>query len=103
MILKLATAFLSAATIPAAAANHVIRSQGSLYCGGAVPFGFDEHGEAANIDAPPAIMFYRNADAVEAAISRGELHRPQICVNGAVLWQWPQGANEKPPTGGTPR
>ena len=37
------------------------------------------------------IDFYSAAD-VEAAISRSELNRPQITVNGKVIWRWPEPA-----------
>jgi len=34
------------------------------------------------------LCFYADADAVESAIQRGEVIRPQTRVNGEVVWEW---------------
>jgi hypothetical protein len=62
----------------------------SLYVGNAVLFGHDQSGETIDLPSPPPVMFYRDHSAVERSIARGEIDRPQIAVNGAVLWRWPE-------------
>lgn len=62
----------------------------NLYVGNGVLFACDDVGETISMPALPAVMFYKNAAAVEHAIQRGGIYRPQVVVNGTVLWQWPQ-------------
>jgi hypothetical protein len=63
---------------------------GKLYGGNALLYGFDAGGETCEFDPPPPVVFYGSADAVEAAITRGEVERPIMAVNKAVYWRWPE-------------
>lgn len=70
-------------------AIHYFSVVGKLYAGNAVIFAADDSGRTIDLPMLPPVVFFQNADAVEKAIERGELQRPQMAVNGAVLWQWP--------------
>jgi hypothetical protein len=61
-----------------------------LFCGNAVLFGHDQRGETIDLPAAPPVIFYRDFLAVEQAIGWGQIDRPQMAVNGAVLWRWPE-------------
>lgn len=65
---------------------------GRLIPGPTVLYGFDEAGETIDLRRSeiPDVAFYLGVNDVEAAIDRNEIERPEISVNGAVLWQWPQ-------------
>ena len=72
---------------------------GQLFAGKAVVYGYDGQGEGVDVKQSPAqfthnkeihLRFYHSAAEVEAAIMLAEIQRPQMRVNGAVLWQWPQ-------------
>jgi hypothetical protein len=62
----------------------------SLYVGNAVLFGHDERGETIDLPSPPPVIFYRDYSSVEQAINWNQIDRPQISVNGTVLWRWPE-------------
>jgi len=62
----------------------------NLYVGNAVLFACDDVGETVSLPALPSVMFYKGATEVERAIHRGEIDRPRVALNDAVLWQWPQ-------------
>ena len=61
-----------------------------LYEGNAVMFGFNKAGDTISLHTPPVVQFYRNANAVERAIDRGEIRRPSFAINNEIAWQWPQ-------------
>jgi hypothetical protein len=63
---------------------------GQLLEGGAIIFRADEAGETVDMVAIPPVMFYRSHVEVEQAIARGEVARPQMSVNGEVIWTWPE-------------
>jgi hypothetical protein len=64
--------------------------QRALFVGNAVLFGHDQRGETVDLPSPPPVMFYRDHLAVEQAINWNQIDRPQIAVNGTVLWRWPE-------------
>lgn len=72
--------------------QHYCGIAGHLIAGAAVLYGVDEAGETIDLmkSQIPDVRFYLGVNDVEAAIERGEIKRPQIAVNNAVLWQWPQ-------------
>jgi hypothetical protein len=57
--------------------------------GGAVLYAADAMGETVSIRAKPPVMFYRDAAEVEKAIAAGEVMRPEMSLNGEVVWRWP--------------
>lgn len=59
-----------------------------LYVGNAVLFASDDVGNTVDITSDPPVMFYRDTLMVEEAIKRGAINRPQVSVNGNVIWQW---------------
>jgi len=61
-----------------------------LYEGNAVVFDFNRAGDTVGLHTPPMVQFYRNANAVERAIDRGEIRRPSFAINNEIAWQWPQ-------------
>jgi hypothetical protein len=83
-----------------AAKQHYFAIYSKLYAGTAVAYGFDEAGETIDLpfDAMPEVDWFADHHAVEAAIRDGALKRPQLRVDGRLLWQWPepftQGENE---------
>ena len=58
----------------------------------AVPFGHDDKGGTIDLieDKVPPVLWIPNAAAVERNIELGLVERPQVCVNGAVVWQRPE-------------
>jgi len=66
---------------------------GRLYGGNAIIFGCNELGETVDLNYVPSITWFKNAHAVELAIQRGEVNRPEIKVNGKSIWQWPKKAD----------
>jgi hypothetical protein len=63
---------------------------GQLLEGGAIIFKAEEGGETSSMEMVPPVMFYRSHLEVEQAIARGEIARPQMSVNGEVVWRWPE-------------
>jgi hypothetical protein len=63
---------------------------GQLLEGGAIIFRADEGGDTVDMVSVPPVMFYRSHLEVEQAISRGEVVRPRMSVNGQVVWTWPE-------------
>ena len=62
-----------------------------LYAGNAVLYAFAPAGETIDIDEPlPPLDWFADASAVERAILRGAVMRPQLKVNGEVMWSWPE-------------
>jgi len=62
---------------------------GMLFAGNAVIYASDNAGATIDLPMLPPVMFFKDVEAVEYAIARGEVLRPQTAVNGAVLWRWP--------------
>lgn len=60
-----------------------------LFAGPAVLYAADDEGNTINISEVPTLKFYAAGSAVEAAMKRGEIIRPEMAVNGEVIWQWP--------------
>jgi len=60
-----------------------------LFAGNAVVYASDNTGATIDLPMLPPVMFFRDVEAVEQAITFGQVARPQTTVNGAVLWQWP--------------
>jgi hypothetical protein len=68
-----------------------------LYAGNAVVFGVDHGGATTDIEITAhafgsACRFMRGEQQVENAIKANAVERPQISVDGNVIWQWPQPA-----------
>lgn len=61
-----------------------------LFVGNAVLFAFNNVGETVDLPRPPPVIFYRDFLAVEQAIGWGQIERPQIALNGQVMWKWPE-------------
>jgi hypothetical protein len=61
-----------------------------LFVGNGVLYGHDQRGETVDLPSPPPVIFYRDFSAVEQAIGWNQIDRPQISVNGTVLWRWPE-------------
>jgi hypothetical protein len=65
--------------------------EGRLYAGNAVLYGY-ETGSGVDKDMthmPPA-LFFKDYEAVETAIKEGFVSRPEIAINGEVIWRWPE-------------
>ena len=62
---------------------------GQLLEGGAILFAADYKGETISFVYKPPVVFYRSYVEVEQAIERGEVVRPEMAVNGEVIWKWP--------------
>jgi hypothetical protein len=69
--------------------QHYFGLEGKLYAGNAVLYGFDPGGYERDMVDVPVVMFFDNAEHVEKAIKDKVIERPQMSVNGEVLWQWP--------------
>src|SRR5262245_23390590 len=66
-----------------------------LYAGNAVLYAFDYVGKTIDFALPiPMLTFFGSALEVEEAIHRDLIDRPQLVLNGEVLWSWPA---EAPP------
>jgi hypothetical protein len=62
----------------------------SLFGGPAVIYGFDNAGEAVDLDKLPPVYFFRDAEEVERAIGTGQIQRPVMVINDDVIWKWPE-------------
>lgn len=60
-----------------------------LFAGNAVLYGYDKRGETVDIPGTPRVVFLQNIAAVERNIQLGMVQRPEISVNGVVMWRWP--------------
>lgn len=71
-----------------------------MYAGNAVLFAFDQIGDTITANEKQLhyilshIKFLGGHENAERAIAAGVVDRPQIAVNGEVMWQWPQGNAE---------
>ena len=66
-----------------------------LYAGNALIYNFDHKGATVDFELgrpPVPIWWFDNAADVEAAITNDTISRPQMLVNGDVIWEWPQPA-----------
>jgi hypothetical protein len=76
--------------------QHYFRIGNRLYAGNAVLYGYAESGDTIDLDARSYELVKSNfeilsgAQAVEEAIARGKVCRPEIKVNGEVYWRWPE-------------
>ncbi len=61
-----------------------------LYAGNAVMYAFDAHGKSIDLITYPPPRWFSSADAVEDAIQRRTVARPEVSMNGKVLWRWPE-------------
>src|SRR5262245_20075745 len=59
-----------------------------LYGGNAVLYAFDHKGETTDVNAVPTIRFIPTLKAVERNIALGLVQRPELRINGEVVWQW---------------
>ena len=60
--------------------------------GNALFYECDEMGETIDFTSREMfqrVIFYKDWRQAAEAMNRGELHRPEISVNGEVFWQWP--------------
>jgi len=60
----------------------------SLFAGNAVLFAFDDVGSTIDLEQMPPVLFFRDHHEVERSIEEDIIDRPEISVNGRVLWQW---------------
>jgi hypothetical protein len=60
-----------------------------LYAGIALVYGFNASGHTVSCEGPLEILWLPDKDAAEAAIAAGTVQRPQIVINGEVVWSWP--------------
>lgn len=63
-----------------------------LYAGPAVLYQFNEQGATVDLHGHPPPMWLDTKESVEMAITLGFVPRPEIKVNGEVIWSWPQPA-----------
>lgn len=78
--------------------QHYFAFDDRLYAGNALLYGFDDVGETIDFDAPvlgthqerATLRWFESGYDVSKAITRGELIKPQLVLNGSVVWEWPQ-------------
>ena len=77
-----------------AARQHYFAVGDTLIAGRTVLYEFAENGRTIDLhpDWVIAPRWFSSVEEIEAAIEAGEVRRPQMAVNGEVLWQWPQPA-----------
>ena len=75
--------------------QHYFAMAGRLIAGNAVLYGYDELGKTIDLDQAPIVFFFEDLGEIERAFGGGICQRPQLTVNGEVLWQWP----DPPPRG----
>lgn len=65
-----------------------------LIAGRALLYEADRYGRTVNLDDAIGIdvTWFKSADEVEIAIAAGAVIRPELAVNGEVIWAWPQPA-----------
>jgi hypothetical protein len=65
-----------------------------LIAGNCVLYGVDPTGETIDLmkSQIPTPSWYLGVNDVEHAIIFGKVRRPEMRVNGAIVWQWPQPA-----------
>lgn len=67
-----------------------------LFVGDAVIFASDDEGETIDFTDKNLVLlkavthFYQSRATVEYAIRNGRIDRPQMSLNGEIIWQWPQ-------------
>jgi hypothetical protein len=66
---------------------------GQLFAGPAVLYAADSEGETIDLDVPPAVLFFRDADEVEKSIASGVVVRPIQVLGDKVFWKWPEHRN----------
>jgi hypothetical protein len=66
---------------------------GRLYAGPALIYAFDEAGITVDFqygNPPFALAWFENALDVEREIAVGGIERPEMRLDGELVWQWPQ-------------
>lgn len=64
---------------------------GKLYGGDAVLYAFDRSGASADLENfPLPIRFFDDRAAVEGAIAANDIARPELSINGHLIWRWPE-------------
>ena len=63
-----------------------------LFAGNALIYAFGEAGETVDFDDVErlTIRWFESGHDVARALARGDLIKPQIVLNGMVVWEWPQ-------------
>lgn len=63
-----------------------------LFAGNAMLYCYDEAGDTVDFDDTGLVTprWFASGMEVARAITKGELIRPQLSVNGVVVWEWPQ-------------
>jgi hypothetical protein len=65
--------------------------EGRLYAGNAVLYGYDvSTGVDKDMTHMPPAIFFKDYEAVETAIDAGLVQRPEMAINGEVIWRWPE-------------
>jgi len=64
---------------------------GRLYAGNALIYGVDDRGNTVDIVETDRLtpIFLHGREEVERAIQDGLIARPQLRVNGELIWKWP--------------
>ncbi len=77
-----------------AAEQHFYHLAGRLIAGASVLYAFDETGVTVDLadDVPIDPVWFESPAEVEVAIREGAIVRPQIALNGVVIWSWPSPA-----------
>ena len=65
---------------------------GRLYAGNAVLYSIDDRGETVDMKHFVVPHWLPDREAVEKMIAAKACARPQMAVNGEVLWRWPEPA-----------
>ena len=71
---------------------------GHLYAGNAVIYGVDDEGSTVDVADADRLRpeFLHGRDEVERAISDGAVTRPELRVNGELIWKWPDQPAPRP-------
>jgi hypothetical protein len=74
------------------AKQHYFALGSKLYAGAAVLYQANRYGQTAPyaIANPLAPRWFCNAAEIEEAIREGEITRPQVVMNGNLIWRWPE-------------
>jgi hypothetical protein len=75
-----------------AAKQHYFALGSKLYAGAAVLYQADRYGQTVGyvIANPLTPRWFRNAAEIEESIRVGLINRPQVILNGNLIWQWPE-------------
>ena len=70
--------------------QHYFAVEGRLIAGPAVLYGIDKAGVTTDLTYMRPTRWFDDAAEIEAAIAAGTVRRPQMAVNGLIIWEWPQ-------------